>query len=69
MSQRPWYRSEPWLAVCFAAFIPILLAFLLPESLKLPLLGLGVVIAVAGLALLVRRELHRMRHGDVSLEQ
>jgi hypothetical protein len=66
---QPWYRSEPWLAICFSAFIPIILALVLPESLKMPLLGVGVLLAAVGLALLVRKELHRMKHGDVSLEQ
>ena len=66
---QPWYRRESWLALCFLSFVPIVLALVLPESLKTPLLGAGVLIAAVGLAMLVRKELHRMKHGDVSLEQ
>jgi hypothetical protein len=67
--EQPWYRRESWLAICFAAFIPISLALMLPDALKRPLLGVGVLLAVTGLALLVRKELHRMKLGDASLEQ
>ena len=64
----PWYRRESWLAVCFSAFIPIVPALLLPGSLRTVLLGIGVAIAVVGLAMLVRKELQRMKHGDTTLE-
>ena len=67
--EQPWYRRESWLAICFLAFIPITLALLLPASLKAPLLAVGVLLAVVGLAMLVRKELHRMKHGEVSLER
>jgi hypothetical protein len=68
IERQPWYRSESWLAVCFVAFIPIGLALILPESLKVPLLGVGVVLAAIGLAMLVRKELRRMKEGDTALE-
>jgi hypothetical protein len=69
VAKQPWYRRESWLAICFAAFIPITLALILPASLKFPLLGLGVLLAAIGLAMLVRKELVRMKLGDAPLEQ
>jgi hypothetical protein len=68
LERQPWYRSESWLAVCFIAFIPISLALILPESLKVPLLAVGVVLSAIGLAMLVRKELRRMKEGDTSPE-
>lgn len=52
----PWYRSEPWLALCMGAFVPILLAIWLPPALRVPLLGLGAALMLGGLALLARRD-------------
>jgi hypothetical protein len=68
LERQPWYRSESWLAVCFIAFIPISLALILPEALKVPLLGAGVALSAIGLAMLVRKELRRMKEGDTALE-
>lgn len=51
----PWYRSEPWLAVGASAFVPVLLALVVPESLKVALAVIAGALMVASLWLLMRR--------------
>jgi uncharacterized membrane protein len=51
-----WYRSEPWLAVLLAAFVPLLGASVAPVALRVPLVGVGGLIVAVGLAMLVRRD-------------
>jgi hypothetical protein len=53
----PWYRSEPWLVAVLAGFVPMLAAILAPESAKYPLIGLGALAALVGVAMLVRQGL------------
>lgn len=52
----PWYRSETWLVVELAAFVPIALAFMLPPTFQLPLFGLGAILALSGLGMLIARK-------------
>jgi hypothetical protein len=51
----PWYRSEPWLVVMLAGFVPMIAAIFAPESAKYALIGLGALAAVVGIAMLVRQ--------------
>ena len=51
----PWYRSEPWLAFAVAAFLPVILALVLPEELKVALAGVAGALMLASLWLLMRR--------------
>jgi hypothetical protein len=53
---RPWYRSEPWLAVCLAAFVPLLIAIVAPAAAKMPLLAVGGALVVVGVGMLLRQE-------------
>ena len=62
----PWYRREAWLAFCLAAFVPIGVAFAVPHTVKVPLLGAGVALAVVGLALLLWKEIVRPRRAHVA---
>ena len=52
---RPWYRSEPWLAVMAVAFVPLLAAVIAPDTAQYPLIGLGVVALVVGIVMLIRQ--------------
>ena len=52
---RPWYHREPWLAVSLAGLALTLLAAMAPQSLRVPMIGLGGLLTVAGIALLVRQ--------------
>lgn len=56
---RPWYRSEPWLAVTLAGFVPLLAAFVTPKAAHYPLIGLSVLALVAGAAMLIRHGVFR----------
>lgn len=56
---RPWYRREPGLALCLAAFVPVLLVLVLPPTVRVPLFAIAAVLAVAGLVLIVRHEMAR----------
>lgn len=53
--RRPWYRSEPWLAAAAAAFVPVLLALVLPEALKTALAALAGAFLLLSFWLLIRR--------------
>jgi hypothetical protein len=50
----PWYRREPWLAVCLASFLPVFAALLSPQSWRMPLTGVtGVLMGASMLMLFV----------------
>ena len=61
LADRPWYRKELWLLMQLLAFAPILAAMVLPKAYQLPLFGVGGLFIVAGMVLLVRRELTTAR--------
>ena len=54
---------EPWLGVMLAAFIPIVLAFIVPRSLMIYLFGAAGVIGVTSLVMFIQheRKAHRRR--------
>ena len=47
-------RMERWVQVMGFAFVPVVLAIFLPESLKIPLIALGALCLVAGFVLMIR---------------
>jgi hypothetical protein len=51
----PWYRSKPWLAVAVTAFVPVILALVAPEALKVALAGVAGALMLVSLGLLMRR--------------
>lgn len=53
---RRWYRSESWLAVELAAVVPVVVALVAPRPFRIPLVALGLVLVVLGLAMLVVHE-------------
>jgi hypothetical protein len=55
-TELPWYKSEAWLAVELAAFVPIALAFLIPPESRMPLYGVGALLALVGLGMLILRK-------------
>jgi hypothetical protein len=52
----PWYRQERWLAVTLAALVPLFAALLVPQSMRVPLVALGVAFVLAGVLMLTRHE-------------
>ena len=55
-AEAPWYKSEAWLAVELAAFVPLALSFLLPPESRMPLYGAGALLALVGLGMLILRK-------------
>lgn len=51
----PWYRGESWLVVSLAAFLPLLLALVVPQSLRVPLVGVAALLVACGMVMLARR--------------
>jgi hypothetical protein len=51
----PWYRAEPWLAVAVTAFVPVILALVVPAQLKGALAGVAGALMLWSLWLLMRR--------------
>jgi hypothetical protein len=49
-------RMESWLKVCFAAFVPLALAFVLPKAAQLYLFTIGGVLVLCGIVMLIRQE-------------
>lgn len=49
-------RFEPWLGVAAAAFIPIGVMFMLPQSFVGPMIVLAGVLLLSGVVMLVRQE-------------
>ena len=47
-------RTERWVRVMVFAFVPVVLAIFLPESLKVPLVALGGLCLVIGFGLMIR---------------
>jgi len=54
---------EPWLKISLVAFVPLVLAFYLPDEWQLLLFAAGGLLVVAGIVALVRQE--RGRNDDV----
>jgi hypothetical protein len=50
----PWYRREAWLAVCLAAFIPLVLGAAAPKGWQGPLFTISGAAFVASVVMLVR---------------
>jgi hypothetical protein len=60
----PWYRSESWLAVMLAGFVPLLFAAIAPEAAQYPLIGVsGVLLAIGGV-MLIRQGVFRPPTGS-----
>lgn len=55
----PWYRSESWLAVMMAGFVPLLIAIIAPEAAHYPLIGVSSVLLVIGGIMLIRQGVFR----------
>lgn len=53
LSTAPWYKREPWLAVCLAAFVPVIAALLAPQSWRVPLTAATAVLMFASMVMLV----------------
>jgi hypothetical protein len=54
-------KTEPWLVVLMASFVPTVMLFFLPDSFRIPLyLVIGVTLLVS-VVMLVRREIERGR--------
>ena len=58
-TSQPWYRSEPWLAVMLAGFVPLLATLVAPEAAQYPLIGLTGLALVVGAVMLVRHGVFR----------
>jgi len=63
----PWYRRESWVVVVMMAFVPLIGAFIAPETAQYPLIGLSVVALVIGAVMLVRQGVHRPTEGSRSI--
>ena len=50
-----WHQSEPWAVVMLVSFAIMLAAIYVPGTVKLVLVGLSAITAIAGIVLLVRR--------------
>ena len=62
-TSQPWYRSEPWLAVMLAAFVPLVAAVVAPDAAQYPLIGVSVLTLVVGAAMLIRHGVFRPNPG------
>ena len=51
----PWYRREAWLLVSLAGFLPLLLALVVPQSLRVPLIAVAGLLIACGTVMLARR--------------
>lgn len=49
----PWYRREPWLAVCIASFLPVAAALLAPQAWRVALTGVTLVMMAVSMLMLV----------------
>ena len=63
----PWYRRESWIVVLMVAFVPLIGAFIAPDTLQYPLIGMSVVGLVIGAIMLVRQGVHRPPAGSRSI--
>jgi len=59
MKSLPWYRSEPWLGVMLAGFVPLLVAVIAPQTAHYPLIGVSGVLLVIGGVMLIRQGVFR----------
>ena len=55
----PWYRSESWLAVMLAGFVPLVVAVVGPDAAQYPLIGLSGFLIVIGAVMLIRQGVFR----------
>ena len=55
----PWYRTESWLAVMLAGFVPLLAAVIAPQTAHYPLIGWSGVLLVIGGVMLIRQGVFR----------
>jgi hypothetical protein len=55
---------EPWIKISLAAFVPLVLAFYLPDEWQSPLFVAGGLLVLAGIVALVRQE--RRKSADAS---
>ena len=62
----PWYRTERWLLVELAAFVPLVISFFLPSRWRLPLVGLAAGLVIIGLVMLARRGPDAAERSDVA---
>jgi hypothetical protein len=53
---------EPWLGAMLGAFIPVVLAFVLPRTLMPYLFGAAGLLAVVGIVMFVQHERKAKRH-------
>lgn len=60
----PWYRSESWLAVMLAGFVPLLAAVIAPDAAQYPLIGLSGLLIVIGAVLMIRQGVFRPPTGS-----
>jgi len=58
-TSQPWYRSEPWMAVALAAFVPLVAAVIAPDTVQYHLIGLSGVLLVVSIAMLLRQGVFR----------
>lgn len=63
----PTPRTERWILVMALAFVPVVAAILLPETLRIALLALSGLMFVTGFALMLRES--RRSKGNESLRQ
>ena len=61
---RPWYRSEPWMAVALVAFAPLVAAVIAPDTAQYYLIGLSGVLLVVSIVMLLRQGVFRPHAGS-----
>jgi hypothetical protein len=49
-------RMESWLKVCLTAFVPLVLAFVLPKAVQPYLFTVGGLLVLCGIVMLIRQE-------------
>ena len=65
-TSRPWYRSEPWMAVALAAFAPLVAAVIAPDTAQYYLIGLSGVLLAVSIVMLLRQGVFRPHAGSGS---
>jgi hypothetical protein len=55
-SSAPWYKRETWLALCLAAFVPLLLGTIAPKSWQMLLFVVSALLFAGSIGLLVRTD-------------
>ena len=59
-----WHQSEPWAVVMLVSFAIMLVAIYVPGTVKLVLIGVSAVTALAGIVMLVRQGVFDEPRGD-----